>query len=263
MNAALSILAALAVSAIVFSLLWVVQKRTGDAGIVDVAWSLGVGISGAFFCWQASGDVLRRWVVAILVLVWGIRLSLHVFGRIQKMPEDGRYTEMKKQWGEQADWRMFRFYMFQAFAAVLFAIPMLIAATNSSPLGLLDYLGIAIWVFALTGESIADMQLNRFRYQPENKGKVCRDGLWKYSRHPNYFFEWLHWWSYVLLAITGAWGWLAIFAPLSMLFFILKVTGIPPTEKQAIKSRGEAYREYQRTTSPFFPWFPKTTGRTA
>lgn len=257
MGVGLSILVALVVSAIVFSLLWLLQKRTGDSGIVDVAWSLGVGISGAFFCMRATGDVARRWLVAVLVLMWAVRLSLHVYGRVHRMPEDGRYTELKEQWGDQTDWKMFRFYQFQAFAAVLFALPMLIAAYNGSPLGILDYIGVAIWVFALVGESIADMQLNRFRYNPQNKGKVCQDGLWKFSRHPNYFFEWLHWWSYVLLAITGSFGWLAIFAPLSMLFFILRVTGIPPTEKQAIKSRGEAYREYQRTTSAFFPWFPK------
>lgn len=259
MGAGLSILAALIVSAIVFSLLWVVQKRTGDSAIVDVAWSLGVGVCGAFFCLQATGNVSRRWIIAVLVLLWAIRLSVHVYGRVKKLPEDGRYTELKERWGEQADWRMFRFYQFQALAAVLFALPMLIAACNNSPIGIIDYIGIAIWLFALAGESVADMQLNQFRYNPQNNGKVCKQGLWKYSRHPNYFFEWLHWWSYVLLAITGSFGWLAIFAPLSMLFFLLRVTGIPSTEKQALKSRGDAYREYQRTTSSFFPWFPKPT----
>ena len=253
------ILISIVVSVVVFSILWLVQKRTGDSGIVDVAWSLGVGLNGAFFCWLSAGNVSRRWIVGALVMIWAVRLSLHIYGRVRKMAEDGRYTELKENWGDEADWKMFRFYQFQAIAAVLFALPMLIAATNTAALGALDYAGVLIWLFAFVGESIADMQLNRFRINPANKGQVCRTGLWRYSRHPNYFFEWLHWWSYVLLAITGAWGWLAIFAPLAMLFFILKVTGIPPTEQQALKSRGEAYREYQRTTSSFFPWFPKST----
>ena len=134
---------------------------------------------------------------------------------------------------------------------------MLIGAQNESPIGWIDYLGIVVWCLAIAGESLADYQLHQFRQQENTRGQVCQTGLWYYSRHPNYFFEWLHWWSYVCLAITGSWGWLTIFAPLSMLYFILKVTGIPPTEKQALKSRGEAYRRYQQTTSAFFPWFPK------
>ena len=125
-----------------------------------------------------------------------------------------------------------------------------------------DFVAIAVWVIAIAGESIADRQLDNFRNNPSNKGQVCKDGLWYYSRHPNYFFEWLHWWTYVLFAITYPLGWLSILAPALMLFFILKVTGIPPTEKQALKSRGERYREYQRTTNAFFPWFPKTQAST-
>jgi len=105
-------------------------------------------------------------------------------------------------------------------------------------------------------EAISDLQLHRFRQQPENKGEVCRVGFWNYSRHPNYFFEWLHWWTYVLLAITAPLGWLTILAPVAMWFFLNRVTGIPHTEIQAIKSRGDKYRNYQQTTNAFFPWFP-------
>ena len=135
----------------------------------------------------------------------------------------------------------------------MFAAPVLLASLNPEPLGVLDILGGVIWFIALTGETIADRQLDRFRKNPDNRGQVCQDGLWRYSRHPNYFFEWLHWWSYVLIAIGAPWGWLTIIGPLAMLFFVTRVTGIPPTEAQALKSRGEAYRRYQQTTNAFFP----------
>ena len=170
------------------------------------------------------------------------------------MPEDGRYSTLKKDWGEAAQWKMFRFYQFQALGSVLFALPMLIAAQSSSALSLLDFAGALIWFVAIVGETIADRQLARFRAASANRGKVCRVGLWNYSRHPNYFFEWLHWWSYVCFAINAPLGWLTVLGPMTMLYFILYVTGIPPTEAQAIKSRGDAYREYQRTTNAFFPW---------
>ena len=243
-----------------FSLLWVYQKRTGDAGIVDVAWSASVGIIASCFCWSAiGGNQTRRFLVAGLALLWAARLSWHVYQRLQKHSEDGRYVEMKQKWGDQTDKKMFRFYQFQAFASVLFALPMLIAAWNPTPFGMLDVIGIAIWFLALAGETIADRQLDSFRNNPSNKGQVCKQGLWRFSRHPNYFFEWIHWWSYVFLAVSYPIGWLSIVAPFAMLFFILRVTGIPPTERQALKSRGDLYRDYQRTTSAFFPWFPKST----
>jgi steroid 5-alpha reductase family enzyme len=246
-------------AAAAFTVLWVIQKRTGNAGIVDVAWTAWVGLAGTFFCvFSFQGNATRRWIVALLVLTWAIRLGWHVLQRLRRMPEDGRYSELKASWGDQADQKMFRFYQFQAFAAILFAIPMLIAARNPSALGILDFIGIVIFLIAIGGEALADRQLDHFRQNPANKGKVCQDGLWKFSRHPNYFFEWMHWWSYVLLAITGPWGWVTILAPLSMWHFIVNVTGIPPTEKQALKSRGAAYRRYQQTTSAFFPWFPKS-----
>ena len=239
--------------------MWYVQRATNDAGIVDVAWGTGVGLLAVFFaivCVQ--GDLTRRIVVAILAMAWAIRLSGYVLVRVLTMPEDGRYETLKSKAGDQAQKKLFYFYQFQAFGCWFFALPMLLVCLNASSFGLLDVIGVALWIFAIGGESIADWQLSRFRNDPSNKGKVCRNGLWNYSRHPNYFFEWLHWWSYVLLAVTGPLGWLTIVAPMLMLFFILKVTGIPPTEAQAIKSRGDAYRDYQRTTSAFVPWFPKT-----
>ena len=177
--------------------------------------------------------------------------------RVRSMEEDGRYVEMHQKWGDRVQSRMFRFYQFQALGAVLFALPMLLAGYNDQPLGWLDLIGVLVFIISIVGESIADRQLHHFRNTPDNKGKVCQIGLWKYSRHPNYFFEWMHWWAYFLLGLGATWGLLNLAFPMLMLFFILFVTGIPPTERQALKSRGKAYREYQRRTNAFFPWFTK------
>ena len=243
----------------VMVVLWLLQKRTGDAGIVDVAWGMGVGLLSLYFAWgSVEGDLTRRIIVATLALLWSLRLSGYILYRVLTMPEDGRYQTLKEKWGTAAQGKLFWFYQLQAVGSLLFALPMLLAARSMAPLGFLDYLGIVVWFAAISGELIADQQLSRFRSDPHQTGQVCQRGLWHYSRHPNYFFEWLHWWAYVCLAIQAPWGGLTILGPLLMLHFILNVTGIPPTEAQAIKSRGEAYREYQRTTSAFFPWPPKS-----
>lgn len=238
--------------------LWVLQKRTGDSGIVDVAWATGVGGLGLFYAIAfEGGQIGRKAMVVIVALVWAARLSLFVFSRVKKLPEDGRYKTLKENWGAEAQWRMFRFYQMQGLGCVLFSIPMLLAVMNPSDISWLDYLGLAVGVLAVLGEAISDRQLNRFRLVPGNKGEVWQNGLWKFSRHPNYFFEWLHWWAYVLFSVTYAMGWITIIGPMAMFWFITRVTGIPLTEEQAIKSRGDKYRNYQNTTNSFFPWFPR------
>lgn len=234
-------------------LMFLYQRRTGDAGVVDIAWAAGVGGLAVLYALLSTGTFERRMILIGVVGVWAARLAYYIYQRVKSMPEDGRYQTMKAEWGAEASARMFRFYQMQGVAVVLFATPILIAAVNPSPLSWLDAMGALLGVVAIIGESLADSQLSKFRSNPDNKGKVCETGLWKYSRHPNYFFEWLHWWAYVLLAISYPWGWLTLIGPVTMWYFITQVTGIPPTEAQAIKSRGEAYRHYQRTTNAFFP----------
>ena len=243
--------------AIVMALLWGWQRRSGDAGIVDVAWGLGVGLLSLGFALASDGNPLRRACVALLSLLWAGRLSSYIFYRLLTLPEDGRYQAIKGAWGDRAQSRLFAFFQMQGIAALLFSLPMWLAVQSKAPFGSWDIAGIAIWTIAIAGESIADRQLSQFRAAPQHQGQVCQEGLWRYSRHPNYFFEWLHWWSYVCFAATAPWGWLSLLGPFAMLYFILFVTGIPPTEAQALRSRGDAYRQYQRTTSPFIPWFPK------
>ncbi len=123
----------------------------------------------------------------------------------------------------------------------------------------LEFAGAALWLIAISGEALADAQLAAFKRRASNKGRVCDAGLWRYSRHPNYFFEWLIWVAYFVFALGSPWGWVAIVGPASILYLLLRVTGIPMTEEQSIRSRGDAYRRYQQTTSAFIPWFPKSS----
>lgn len=244
--------------AVLMAALWLAQRRTGNAGIVDIAWSAGVGLLAVWFAWGASGLVGRRIIVAILAAVWSIRLAGHLVRRLQSEQEDGRYRKLRAKWGDKTQAYLFWFFQIQALWAVLFALPMWLACRNATPLGWLDAAGGVMWLVALTGECVADRQLASFKHNPANQGKVCREGLWFYSRHPNYFFEWLHWWAYVLLGWQGPNGWLTLIGPIVMYLFLTKLTGIPPTEAHAVESRGEAYKQYQRTTSPFFPWPPRS-----
>lgn len=250
--------------AVAMAILWWTHGRQGNAGIVDVAWTLGVGLLSLAYCVTASeGDLARRISLAVIVAIWSGRLAWHILHRVRRMPEDGRYTAIKTAWGAQAPRKMFFFFMFQAIAAVVFSLPMLMAAANRVSFGTTDYVAILVALIALTGEAIADRQLQRFREDASNRGKTCRAGLWRYSRHPNYFFEWLHWFVYVLMAWSTPYGWVTLLAPLVMLHFVLNVTGVPPTESQALRSRGDDYRLYQRETSVFFPWPPRLSAPAA
>ncbi|NOT32684.1 MAG: DUF1295 domain-containing protein [Candidatus Eisenbacteria bacterium] len=238
-------------------LLWLWQRRSGNAAIVDVAWSFATAVIGVVFA-IVLGEGPRKWIIAGLAGAWGLRLGAHLWQRVSgDVHEDVRYRNMREQWGPRFQLYMFGFYQLQALWAVLFALPMAWAAWNRTPLGWPDALGIAIWVVGVTGEALSDLQLRRFRESKELAGRVCNQGLWRYSRHPNYFFEWIHWFAYVCLAAGGDGRWLVLLGPAAMLWLLLKVTGIPLLETRMLESRGEAYRRYQRTTSAFFPWRPR------
>ena len=257
MNQIIVALIGLGITLAYFAAFWLLQYRIKNSAVVDVGWGLSVALVGGIFCWLGEGDLTRRVVASVLLFLWAIRLSYFLYLRWRSHPEDERYARLKREWGEQAQWRMFRFYQMQALGAFLFSLPMLVIAGLEYSWCYLDSLAVTIWIIAIAGESLADFQLNQFKRDPANKGEVCNVGLWKYSRHPNYFFEWLHWWTYVAFSIHAPLGWLTLLAPLAMWFFLAKVTGIPTSEKQAVKSRGDKYRHYQKTTNAFFPWFPK------
>ncbi len=232
-----------------------------NAGIVDVVWTYSIGILGIYYALAGPlGFGIRQTVVLLLVLFWSIRLGAYLWIRIANEEEDGRYKSLKNAWKDNLKKKLFIFFQMQAIADSLLSIAILIAILNPSPFGsFTDYAGIAIALIAIIGESISDKQLHSFRTKSENKGKTCRNGLWRYSRHPNYFFEWLYWWSFPLLAYGSSSWMLALISPIALLYLILKVTGIPPTEAQAILKRGDDYKSYQKETSAFFPWFYKNT----
>lgn len=258
MSPLISILIVWASIALIMVLFYLIQLKTRNATLVDVLWAAGLGLTACFYAASGSGDIYRRIILAILAGLWSFRLAGYLILRSLGKPEDGRYAMLRTKWGDAGIKNFFLFYQAQASWVVLFSIPFLVVSYNVREFrSWHDLAAIVIWIVAMTGEFLADWQLNRFRAETINQGKTCRKGLWNYSRHPNYFFEWMHWFTYVFLAIGSKWWWISLSGPVVMLLFLYKLTGIPYTEKRALQSRGEDYHRYQQTTSAFIPWFPK------
>ncbi len=240
---------------------WLYQRHTQNAGIVDVLWSTCMAAAALFYAATGSGALTPRVLVASLGAIWGLRLAAHLWIRVSREDEDGRYAHLRKRWnGNQLKFLMF--FLAQGLFTVIFSLPFWIAAHNPvDGVTVWAIFAVLTWIVALGGEWIADNQLAAHRADPAMKGKTCRRGLWKYSRHPNYFFEWLHWFAYVFLAVGTGLGWVtaSLVGPALMLSTLVWATGIPYTEAQALRSRGDDYREYQRTTSVLIPWFPRQT----
>jgi len=239
--------------------LWVIHLLIHNAAIVDVGWAAGLGILALFYALSGPGYPARKWAMASMAGFWGLRLAAYLlFARVVGQPEEGRYVQLRKEWKTNLALRFLFFFEFQALLDVVLSLPFLLVCMNTNaPLGAMEKSGAAIWLIAIIGEAFADQQLNKFKNNPANRGKTYSGGLWKYSRHPNYFFEWLIWVGYAVFALVSPWGWLGLLSPALILYFLLGATGIPATEAQALRSRGNEYRAYQRTTSSFVPWFPK------
>lgn len=247
-------------AAALMALLWWQQYRRHNAGIVDVAWAFATGLLGVVLALAAEhGEPWRQWLVAVMVGFWAVRLGVFLVRRVFRESEDGRYRSLREALGNRVQPVLFGFFQVQALWAVMFALPMWAAAQAPGGPRWLDVLGVLVWAAAMGGEALADAQLSRFRRDPANHGRVCASGLWRYSRHPNYFFEWVHWWAYVLIGWGSPWWWVTVAGVGVMLVFLLKVTGVPHTERQALRSRGDAYRAYQATTSVFLPMPPKAS----
>ncbi|WP_208542126.1 DUF1295 domain-containing protein [Brevundimonas naejangsanensis] len=250
---------------LVMAAAWLVQRRTGQGGWADAFWSLGLGAAGvlvALFPLDSAAPSARQTLAACLIGAWGLRLGLHIAARARSSHEDPRYARLRQDWGPHFQSRMFGFLMLQAGAAALLALSILVAARNPSPgLSFQDALATLVFVAALCGEALADRQLSRFKADPANRGEVCDTGLWAWSRHPNYFFEWLGWcaWPIFALNLSGdwTWGWLALSGPAYIYWLLTRVSGVPLLEAHMRRSRPEAFAAYAARTSVFFPRPPR------
>jgi steroid 5-alpha reductase family enzyme len=258
----LLLLLGLALATFGMAALWVVQVRIKDASHVDVAWAIGIACVATVYALLADGDPAHRVAAAALASIWGWRLGLYLFlNRVWRKPEDGRYQALRAKWGANANRNFFLFFQFQAVFVVFFSIPyLLICLDPADALGAIEWLGIAVWAVGNSGAIVADRQLASWRADPAHRGLTARHGLWAWSRHPNYFFEWVTWCGVAVVATTAPWGWVAWIVPAGLLFLLFRVTGIPATEAQALRSRSD-YAEYQRTTSAFVPLPPRGPSR--
>jgi len=259
----LEALVAIAVSlSVLMAFAWVVQQKTGNSGWVDTIWTFSVGLVGAGSAlWPAAGEAVhaRQWLVAALVAIWSLRLGTHIAIRTAGITDDPRYAAFAKEWGVDAPRRMFAFLQNQALGSIPLVFSIFVAAhVPQASLRAQDIIGAVILFIGIAGEALADAQLKRFRENPANRGRVCDAGLWRWSRHPNYFFEWFCWLAYPIIGLSPyyPWGLATLLAPLFMYWILVYVTGIPPLEEQMLRSRGERYRDYQSRTSKFFPLPP-------
>lgn len=239
--------------------LWVVYYFQRNAGIVDIGWGVGFILAAWSYFFLGTGDFLKMLVISIMATIWAGRLTWHIFMRYTSDVEDPRYKTIRLKWGGDSTNLLFlMMFIFQGVLVVIISLPYFLVGFGSYPEWTKwEFIGIAVWLLGVIGEGYADAQLAAFNKDPANAGKVCRQGLWRLSRHPNYFFETVVWVGFFLFALPSDGGWLGIVSPVVILFLLLKVSGVPLAEAQSIQSKGDAYKEYQECTSIFIPWFPK------
>ena len=239
--------------------LWAYATAVRDASVVDAGWGYALALCGALYAIVADGAPEHRAVIGLLAGLTGLKIGTYVLvGRVIGKDEDGRYRTLREKWGARATRRFFVFFQAQGLLAVVLSVPFVAAALNPDPgLEPVELAGVAVWAAGTLGETEADRELNAFKRDPANRGKVMDRDLWAASRHPNYFFQIVTWCGFALVATAAPWGWVGWMASILIALSILFVTGIPPTEAQSVKSRGDAYRDYQRRVRPLVPWFPK------
>lgn len=234
---------------------WVLSVVIKNAAVVDIGWALGLVLLTWLYVQKGNGYPFRSSLILVMVLIWGMRLSHLLTVRIlREKKEDSRYQKIRTAWGKNINLKFLVLFEFEALLDVVLALPFLLIAINPRPdLWLVEIIGILIWVVGFCGEVVADGQLKKFKSDPRNKGKTCDRGLWNYSRHPNYFFEWLMWVGYFVFALGSPWGWISFICPVIMYYLLIHVTGVPLAEELALASKGEEYRRYQQSTSMFVP----------
>lgn len=240
-------------------LLWLLSLALRNASIVDIFWGTGfVIVAWAAFLFTPDGFLPRKLLLAALVTIWGLRLSIHILRRNWGKPEDFRYAAWRQESGRRWWWfSFFKVFLLQGVLLWIISTPLVAAPFSPAParLGLLDVLGVLVWAFGFYFEAAGDAQLERFKSNPANKGKLLTTGVWHYTRHPNYFGDAAQWWGYFLIA-AGAGGWWTVFSPVLMTLLLVRVSGVALLEKTLIETK-PGYREYAQTTSAFVPWFPR------
>jgi steroid 5-alpha reductase family enzyme len=246
--------------AVLMTAVFLFARAVRNYSVVDAAWAYKFTPLVVWYALATPGVSARKAIVVALVAAWSLRLGTHLARRIWRAHpvEDRRYHALRQAWAPRLQARMFGFFQLQGVFSLLLSTPLLLAAANPNPFpGWLELAGMLLVLAGFAGEAVADSQLQRFKARTAGAGRVCRAGLWRYSRHPNYFFEWVVWLGFGVIALAAPGGWLGLGAPAAMLYLLLRVTGIPATEEAAVTAKGEAYREYQRTTSAFFPRPPR------
>lgn len=241
------------------TLLWILSVYLKDASIVDIFWGLGFVIVNGIYFYYSEDTYLRHIIIFFLVTIWGLRLSLYLAYRNIGKGEDFRYQEFRKHYGAHRYWwvSFFQVFLLQGVLILIVSLPLFGVNfySKSNELVWLDYFAIVIWVIGFVFETVGDLQLTKFKSNPNNKGKVLDKGLWKYTRHPNYFGDAVIWWSYALFSIASG-GYWCILGSLFMTFLIVKVSGVALLEG-TLKDKKPEYRDYIRKTNAFFPWRPK------
>ena len=239
-------------------LLWLWSLAIKNSSIVDIFWGIGfVIVTWLVFTVTPQGYLPRKQLIAILVTIWGVRLALHIAIRNWRKTEDFRYAKWREENGQRWWWfSFFQVFLLQGALMWILSAPLIAAQTSGFPAILtpLDYIGTLIWIVGLLFESVGDLQLMLFKTEPSNRGKILTTGLWKYTRHPNYFGEAMLWWGYYVIALAAGAAW-PVFSPILMTYLLLKVSGVTMLERTMKDKPG--YVEYMGRTNAFIPWFPK------
>ncbi len=254
------VLASLLICLGIMVIAFMAAVRLNFYSLVDVVWAYLFSIIAGVYVFLPEGWAPRRWVLIGTVTFWSFRLGTHLLTRLAKHypVEDGRYSDLRAKWAKNLKLNFFLFFLFQGLSVVILALPFLVVALNNEPeFSGLEFCGLLVWLVGVVGESAADLQLQVFRGDEKNRGQVCDVGLWRYSRHPNYFFELVIWVGYALFALPAPNGFLGLASPMLMAYLLIRVTGVPYAEASSLKSRGEKYLAYQKRVSVLIPWWPK------
>lgn len=247
---------------LIFILAWAWAVKCDNYSLVDAVWAYSTGVMGVSWLLLVGGYGIKYWMAAGLVGAWSGRLGWHLQRRIRRAhpDEDARYSKLRDVWKGRVASAFFWFFQAQAISVLLLALPFLLISTDLDPSwSYWETAGLFVTLLGIIGESWADAQVSHFKSFNSDSKAVCQEGLWRYSRHPNYFFEAVIWIGFYIYACGSTAGWTMVHAPAMIIFLLVKVTGIPPTEAAAVLRKGDAYRRYQKSTSAFIPWFPKPT----